>query len=142
MVAKDLFHLSLNHYLTSLAPYRTTEPLSKACSSKKKKTFPPRDSSIIYFLFAFLFTSFSFQTIKYLLSNIIKHTVKIIIIFFVVMLICLQSIELVSGTNYESKSDVDMVVKIINYKIIEMVILFLMTLNLRINYNCGELIPS
>jgi len=58
------------------------------------------------------------------------------------MLICLQIIELVTSTNYERKSDVDMVVKIINYKIIEMVILFLMTLNLRINYNCGELIPS
>lgn len=141
MVAKDLFHLSLNHYLTSLAPYRTTEPLSKACFSKKRRRpFPPRDSRIIYFLFAFLFTSFSFQTIKYLLSNIIKHTV--IFIYLLVMLICLQIIELVTSTNYERKSDVDMVVKIINYKIIEMVILFLMTLSLRINYNCGELIPS
>ena len=114
---------------------------AKEKKKKKEKTFTTSRFSNHIFSICFLVHFFFLSN---LLSNIIKHTVIFFFFFFffVVMLICLQSIELVTSTNYESKSDIDMVVKIINYKIIEMVILFLTTLNLRINYNCGELIPS
>ena len=123
-----------------------TKSIFSAKERKKKKEKKGKDLYHLEILESYIFyllsCSLLFPFKSFIQYNQAYCQIFFFFFFFLVLLICLQSIELVTSTNYERKSDVDMVVKIINYKIIEMVILFLTTLNLRINYNWGELIPS